>query len=362
MVHTDSVEALTIYSTCPQSKDGERKDYVERVAQVARWSEEFGCTGILVYTDNSLVDPWLVSNVVIQSTRRLSPLVAIQPIYMHPYAAAKMVTSLAYLHQRRVALNMLAGGFKNDLEALGDTTPHDVRYERTAEYTLIMRRLLEGDPVTFEGKYYEVKSLRMTPPLAGELFPEILMSGSSPAGLAAAQAVGATAVMYPRPIEQEMADGPVPLMRRGARIGIIARETGDEAWRIAHERFPEDRRGEIAHRLAMQVSDSVWHRQLSEIGGEPVSAQSPYWLRPFQTYKTFCPYFVGSYEQTAAEISRFIARRYLTFILDIPPSEEELMHIGIVFRRALELFKEIGSRPATCIAAKTRRAATGSTR
>ena len=39
----------------------------------------------------------------------------------------------------------------------------------------------------------------MTPPLAPELFPGILMSGSSEAGLAAARAVGATAVKYPKP-------------------------------------------------------------------------------------------------------------------------------------------------------------------
>jgi len=43
------------------------------------------------------------------------PLVAVQPVYMHPYSVAKMVSTLAFLHQRRVFLNMVAGGFKNDL-------------------------------------------------------------------------------------------------------------------------------------------------------------------------------------------------------------------------------------------------------
>ena len=50
---------------------------------------------------------------------------------------------------------MLAGGFKNDLLALGDDTPHDERYDRTVEYTKIILGLLEGEePVTIEGKYY----------------------------------------------------------------------------------------------------------------------------------------------------------------------------------------------------------------
>ena len=95
----DTVD-VEIFSTCPQSKDVEQAEYLKRVADVARWSDEAGYRGILVYTDNGIVDPWLVSQIILQSTERLSPLVAVQPIYMHPYTAAKMVSSLAFLHGR----------------------------------------------------------------------------------------------------------------------------------------------------------------------------------------------------------------------------------------------------------------------
>ena len=64
------------------------------------------------------MDPWLVSQVILESTEQLCPLVAIQPVYMHPYTVAKMIATYAYLHDRRLFLNMLAGGFKNDLVAL----------------------------------------------------------------------------------------------------------------------------------------------------------------------------------------------------------------------------------------------------
>jgi alkanesulfonate monooxygenase len=341
----DRLKRLKVYSTCPQSKDVPKSDYIRRIIQVARWSEEADCTGILVYTDNSIIDPWLVAQLILENTEHLSPLVAVQPVYMQPYSAAKMVASFAYLYQRRVALNMLAGGFKNDLLALNDTTPHDERYARTTEYTLIIRRLLENpDPVSFNGKYYSINRLRMTPALPKELVPEMLMSGSSTAGMAAAIATGATAVVYPRPIEEELAEIPPTSVRRGARIGIIARERNSDAWQVAHERFPEDRKGEIAHKLAMKVSDSVWHRQLSETRVAAQFDQDPYWLGPFQTYKTFCPYFVGSYERTAAEISRYIVRGYRTFILDIPVSREELEHVRIVLQMALAVSEEEGPR------------------
>ncbi|MGH9447854.1 MAG: LLM class flavin-dependent oxidoreductase, partial [Terriglobia bacterium] len=128
----------------------ERQDcYLTRIVDVARWSEACGCQGILVYSDNSQLDPWLVSQVILSNTERLCPLVAVQPIYMHPYSVAKMVTSLGYLYGRRLYLNVVAGGFKGDLEALNDTTPHDKRYSRLVEYTQIIKSLLSGpEPVT----------------------------------------------------------------------------------------------------------------------------------------------------------------------------------------------------------------------
>ncbi|HEY6185075.1 MAG TPA: LLM class flavin-dependent oxidoreductase, partial [Terriglobales bacterium] len=116
---------VEIFSTCPQSLGFDKESYARQVRKVARWSERCGCKGILVYTDNSLVDPWLVSQIIVESTKKLSPLVAIQPIYMHPYSVAKMVASFGYLYYRRLYLNMVAGGFKNDLVALNDPTPHD---------------------------------------------------------------------------------------------------------------------------------------------------------------------------------------------------------------------------------------------
>ena len=50
---------LRVYATCPQSKDVGAAEYADRVADVARWSEEAGCHGILVHTDNRIVDPYL---------------------------------------------------------------------------------------------------------------------------------------------------------------------------------------------------------------------------------------------------------------------------------------------------------------
>jgi alkanesulfonate monooxygenase len=329
--------AIEVFTTCPQSKAFAAADYLPRVLEVSAWSDEAGCAGMLIYSDNGICDPWLIAQAVVQGTRQLCPLVAVQPMYMHPYTAAKMVASLGFLYGRRVCLNMIAGGFRNDLVALGDETPHDERYARMVEYALVLRRLLETDsPVAFEGRFYGVQGLRMTPPLAPALAPRLLISGSSSAGRAAALAIGATAIEYPQPPgELEGQEGCAPPgLRRGVRVGLIASEDAEEAWRAAWARFPPDRRGRLAHSLAMRTSDSSWHRQLSELARR-TAPNDTYWLWPFENYKTFCPYLVGSYEAVSDEVARYLRLGYTSFILDIPHTKADLATAGVVFQAAL---------------------------
>ena len=327
---------VEIFSTCLPSRDEDPQTYLRRVAQIARWSDAAGYRGMLVYTDNGLVDPWLVAQVVLQETEQLCPLVAVQPVYMHPYSVAKMVASLAFLHGRRIYLNMVAGGFRNDLVALGDDTPHDERYERAVEYTLIVKRLLSGtEPVTFEGRYYQVKNLRLTPAIPPELAPGILISGSSEAGARAAEAISATRVKYPQPPGEEALQAVNGSGPAGIRVGIITRPDADEAWGVAETRFPPDRKGQITHQLAMRVTDSNWHKQLSRLGAQPVSDANPYWLVPFENYKTFCPYLVGSYDRVGSELAHYMSLGFSTFILDVPASPDDLEHTAMAFERAL---------------------------
>ena len=325
---------LKVFATCPPSGAPRALEYLAHVVDVGRISEEFGCEGILVYTDNSLVDPWLVSQLLIENTVRLCPLVAVQPAYMHPYAVAKMVTTLGFLHRRRVYLNMVAGGFANDLAALSDRTPHDRRYQRLGEYTEIILSLLQGTaPVTYSGEFYQIEKLKLTPPLPPELLPGVFVSGSSEAGVAAARRLGATAVRYPRPSAEYEAAPSLEAAESGIRVGIIARDDPAEAWAVARARFPEDRKGQLTHQLAMKVSDSEWHRQLSSLATGGAETESPYWLHPFTTYKTFCPYLVGSYDSVARELALYVKAGYRTLIIDVPTSAEDLRHIGQVITR-----------------------------
>jgi alkanesulfonate monooxygenase len=152
--------------------------------------------------------------------------------------------------------------------------------------------------------------------------------------MAAARALGATAIEYPKPAEEYTAPLAQGEVDAGIRVGIISRDDDDAAWAVAHARFPEDRKGQLAHQLAMKVSDSSWHRQLS--GSGYGGGQSPYWLIPFQNYKTMCPYLVGSHQRVGEELARYIAVGYRTLILDVPVDADDLHYSSMAVHHALE--------------------------
>jgi alkanesulfonate monooxygenase len=329
--------AIRLITTCPQSKDVPREDYLARVEQVSRWSDDAGAHGMLVYTDNSIADPWLVAQTALRATQSLSPLIAVQPLYIHPCWAAKMVATLALLNGRRVDINMVAGGFRTDLLSLGDDLEHDRRYERVVEYAEVMAIALGADgPFSYQGEFFRVENARLRPSLPPELMPGFFVSGSSAGGLDAARRLRATAVKYPQPARDEPIPAPDDDLSIGIRLGVIARETDEQAWDDAVRRFPPDRRGQITHRLAMSVTDSHWHRQLAaRVDGADPSVDA-YWLWPFQNYRTFCPYLVGSYERVGVELAAYLERGFRTFILDIPETPDDLMHAGAAFSAALQ--------------------------
>ncbi|WP_327000302.1 LLM class flavin-dependent oxidoreductase [Dactylosporangium sp. NBC_01737] len=323
---------VEVYTTAPASVQVDGPAFRRRLTDVTRWTDAAGCTGLLVYSDNTLVDPWLVAQLILDAAPRATPLVAVQPVYLSPYTAARMAATLTFLHGRQVHLNLVTGGSRQHLEALGDAgVGHDERYERLTEYATIVRLLLDSPrPVTFTGRYYQVLAATLPHRPPATLAPRLVLSGSSDSSVRCADELGILRFAYPRPADDYPADGPL-LRGNGIRIGIIARPDGDAAWRVAHDRFPGDPLGERRHRIVSRLSDSHWHAELS---GRPAS-DGIYWLHPFLTYRTFCPYLVGDYDEVGAYLARYLTRGVGSVILDVPEEEDDLHHARIAFARAV---------------------------
>lgn len=330
-----SPERLVLYSTCPGDTRQVDNSYPDLVRQVARWSEAAGCEGILIYSGNTSLDPFAVAQTILTSTDRLVPLVAVQPVYTHPFTVARILMTFAVMFQRRVDLNLVAGGFRLDLAALGDQVSHDRRYDRLASFAQIVRSLLRGETVSQRDDFYSVTGLRLPVTIPEELEPKFLVSGSSEAGRQCATRVAALPVEYPEPVKDgaaiELAAAP-----RAMRIGIVAADTHAAAWAAALDKFPDDLEGAAARRAATKVSDSVWHKQLAAVNTPEAPGQDDvYWLGPYRTNSANCPYLVGAYDEVSAYLRRYLDSGVCLIILDVPRARGDLEQALKVTRGAL---------------------------
>lgn len=137
--------------------------YLQQIAQAA---DRLGYTGVLIPTGRSCEDAWLVAASMIPVTQRLKFLVALRPSVTSPTVAARQAATLDRLSNGRALFNLVTGSDPQELAGDGVFLDHSERYEASAEFTQVWRRLLQRETVDFNGKHIHVRGAKL-------LFPAI---------------------------------------------------------------------------------------------------------------------------------------------------------------------------------------------
>lgn len=308
------------------------------IQEVVHLTEKYGGSGVLFFEGNDVVpSPWMAGYHTFVSTRALSPIVAVNPIYMHPFSAAKLVASYAIMFQRKTFLNMITGTALSYLDALDANLSHDERYVRLSEYSQVIRALFEaqGEPVSHEGKYYRLVNAKLEVKIPQELHPEFFIAGQSEGALRTAKDIGAVhMVMLSPKLAAEL-----PAGTRGMHFGVLCRETQEQAWEASEHCFPQDNRGQRVQAMSMANTDGEWKKRLFEASKEKHEPTGGYWMEPFRNFKADRPYFVGSYEQAATLVVEMVQKGVRRFILDFPGKEEGFKHTSKAFELARQMLR-----------------------
>ena len=256
---------LRVFPAISRNRDPNK--YVGELMRVAQFAERSGFEGILLFEGNDVfVEPWAMAQHIMAETTRSSPLIAVNPVYMHPFTAAKFVSSFAQLYGRKVYLNMITGTAVSDLQGLGDDHSHADRYVRLREFVALMRQLLSSPrPVNVEGQFYRASNLQLRPRLPAELMPEFLIAGQSEAAQHVAQETGCIKMQMLPPDLDRGLNAP------GMNFGVFARESGEEQQEDVDAK-EDDRRGFFAHasqRTAPATEPMLKYQQDSRIAGVP---------------------------------------------------------------------------------------------
>jgi alkanesulfonate monooxygenase len=330
--------------------------HADYLAEVVRASEESGFVGGLLPSFPHTDDPWAAAATLAAESRGYRFMVAFQPGFLHPVQAARMSATLQRATGGRLVYNIISGGGGPQQLWWGDSTAHDDRYARTSEFLDVLKGVWTGGGAfRHAGRFYQVEGGGLPPALAGQPFPEIFFSGSSPAAIEAAGRHADYYLSWLEPFDALAAKfaavrarSPKP-PKFAVRIDILARPTEDEAWEEIRKGWSALPAGERAEEGA-ESGDSVGvRRSRGFAAGTDGSFRSlevapNVWggfhrLRPGPAFG-----LVGDYAQVAARLDELIALGVDAFILAGVPHLEEARRVG---RHVLPLLKGTTAANAT---------------
>lgn len=155
---------------------------VEPVRQQWVDSEEYGnkeFTAVEYYgEENWWLDPYMLWGFLAGCTKKiqLASCVIVLP-YRDPIVQAKMLGTLDVLSDGRMLFGVGVGHVEAEFNAIG--VPAAERGHRTDEYIRLVRQLLQGDELAFDGRFTQLPKVRPLIKSAQQPSPPILIGGNS---------------------------------------------------------------------------------------------------------------------------------------------------------------------------------------
>lgn len=273
--------------------------------------------GFLFFEGNSIKsDPWIYAQNLISKDNSMVPIIAINPIYMHPFAVAKKIVCLSNFYKARIGINFISGASVPDLDALGLNMNHDKRYERLDEFIAIVLHLtMQKEPLFFDGEFYKLKGIKLPFTLEDPFFfPDIYIAGASEKAKIVSTKYGIKRIEMGKDIDAENAKCNDV---KALHFGIWTQSDEELAWSSFNNYFGKEIDDEKTSNYILKKTDSTWKRELSESN---TRIGKCYTLNPFLNLQSDCPYYVGSYKQIAEILSHHISNGCKDFIIEVATS------------------------------------------
>jgi len=163
----------------------------ERLLKGVRTAEELGIDNLLVAQrwwgtgaeiEGSTYDCVAMTAFYAAHTSRMRLITAIHPGFFLPAVITKWAATIDRLTGGRWSINVTSGWHEVEFGMFGaELLEHDQRYARSTEFIELMRRAWSGDEVNYEGRFYQMRGLRLEPRPVAPL--EVWQGGQSPAAI-----------------------------------------------------------------------------------------------------------------------------------------------------------------------------------
>jgi probable F420-dependent oxidoreductase len=156
--------------------------------------------------------------------------------FRHPVLTAREAATLDVLSDGRLELGLGAGHMQSEYAQAGlGFDPGAIRVERLAEAVVVVKRLLEGEPLTFVGRHYRVTDHTIHPRPVQRPRPPVFIGGNAPRLLTVAareaDIVGFTGIAFRRGgKEPDVSDFRAALVDE--RVRLVRETAGDRFDRL----------------------------------------------------------------------------------------------------------------------------------
>lgn len=250
--------------------------FVKRYSNIL---EDGGFDYTLLPYHSTSFDPWTLAATVAAHTSRIRPIIALRPNTVYPTVAAKALATLDQLSGGRVVVHFIAGGDDIEQAREGDFLSKEERYERTAEYIRILRKVWSSEEAfDHDGAFFQFKGFRSTVKPVNGTIP-ISVGGSSDEAYRVGGALADIFGLWGEPLaetRQQIARVHDEAAKAGRsdrpRIWVtfrpIVAETEDLAWAKAHrtlEALQRNARNPGARWRATEAPQNVGSQRLLDI-------------------------------------------------------------------------------------------------
>lgn len=209
----------------------------EHCRDIALQAETGGFDNILLPSGYSLgIDTTAFAAAIAPMLRRMQLLLAVRIGETWPPQLARQIATIDRMLGGRLTVNIISSDMP------GEALPSAPRYRRTVEAMQILKTMLKGEPLDFQGEFWKLK---LDPPRIGTLSgkaPPLYFGGLSPDAREAAAQGCDVFLMWPDKAEnvraiiadmKERAAKHGRTLRFGYRAHVIVRDTEEEARRAA---------------------------------------------------------------------------------------------------------------------------------
>ncbi|ORT57384.1 LLM class flavin-dependent oxidoreductase [Streptomyces sp. CB03238] len=292
----------------------EPEDYLERLNAFMAAAERIGVTGAFVYDFPVALDPWLAAFDVLAGSTALEPIVAVRPHQESVESVARRVADLGYRFRRPTHVNVVAGATRSSRATDDERKDKIAARAELGRYAERLRAELD---------------VRCDP---GVGFSQVVTPSSTTPGLVPADCV----LMMARP--REILSESIARARKEQQVdrismlvGVVARDTEEEAWEAARALSGPDRRQQVAGRMFMSQVVSSEHTQSYALAEEQEVHDERLWYgAPARGIDA--PKLVGSVEQVAAWLRSCQELGVTDVIIDLPNDAGEYAFIGRVLQ------------------------------